>query len=424
MLDDLHILFNLRQGVTFHNGENFNAKAVKFSLERFLDPEANYANAGQFSAIKGLEIVDDYQVILELNELDASILDKLTAQLYIVPPLYYTAKGAEDFAKAPIGTGPFRFISHERDVATKLAAFESYWEGSSKGKPLVDEVIFKVIPEAASRVSALQLGTVDIISQVPADMTPLIERSGNRLVYQDTASLLMVWFASDIYPFLQDTRVRQALNYAVNSDAILASLAGGYGTRLASPLTPLSLGFDESLVPYPYDPEKAKALLAEADFDMSQALEFSYTSNIDKTIAEAIAADLNKLGLKVTLKAMDLNAFNDAWFRFSEPNPTALFIASWGGLFDPASEAFFLHSGYGASYYNNPEVDSQLQAAQATLNLDERAAHYQEVTKLTHEDPAGIYLWSPASLYGVSARVLDWQPHPRDIIIVSNTALK
>ena len=422
---DTSIELKLREDVSFHNSEPFNAKAVKFSVEHFLDPEMAYPNAGQFSAIANIEIINDYTVILNLHHPDAAILDKLTAQLYMVPPEYYSEVGPQGFAKAPIGTGPFIFINHQRDVKTELRANENYWQGSYKGSPQVEQVTFRVIPEAATRIAEFVVGSADIIIDLPPNQAVRIERVDGEIVAEEAATLMMVWFATTIYDdLLGDVRVRQALNYAVNTEVILEVLQRGYGQRLASTLTPLSLGFSEELTPYPYDPVKARSLLKEANFPFDKELKLSVPPNINRLIAEAIQADLQKVGLKVSLELMDLNAFNDAWFRFSKPEPTELFIASWGGLFDPASEAFFLHTDYGASYYSNSEVDRLLETAQAEVKPEKRAELYKQIAELTHEDPVGIYLWTPSSLYGVSTKVKDWQPHPGGMVVVGEASLE
>jgi peptide/nickel transport system substrate-binding protein len=425
IINNQTIDFTLRRGVRFHNGEVFDARSVQFSVERLLNPDANYANAGQFSAIERVEILDDYQVRLHLSRPDVSIFDKLTAQLVMVPPDYYADVGALGFANQPVGTGPFRFVSHERDVATLLAANPDYWQDSYKGQAEVPFVRFRVIPEAATQLAEFQAGNVDIMSNLTADFTPVAERAGT-LVAREVPTLMMVWFNvfGGNVTLLQDSRVRQALNYAVDVETIFNTLQGGYGTRLASTITPLSLGFDSTLEPYPYQPERALQLLQEADFPFDTPLTLSIPPNINLPIAEAIAGYLADIGLEIRLRPLDLNAFNDAWVRDSEPTMSALFIASWGGLFDPDSQAYFLATDYRASYYSNPEVDAALQAAQSEVDPDARATLYRQVARATHEDPAGIYLWAPASLYGVSSRTQGWQAHPRDFVLVSGTELE
>ncbi len=419
------IEFDLRRGVTFHNGEVFDARSVVFSVEQLLNPDANYANAGQFSAIDRVEVVGNYTVRLHLSSTDASIFDKLTAQLVMVPANYYTEVGSQGFAAQPVGTGPFQFVQHTRDVDALLTANPNYWQGSYKGQPDVPFVRFRVIPEAATALAEFQAGNVDIVSSLPADFTPLVSRAGGQIISRDVPTLNMVWFNAfgGEVDVLQDSRVRQALNYAVDVETILTTLQGGYGVRLASTLTPLSLGFEDSLEPYPYNPEQARALLEAANFPFDTELSLSVPPNINRTIAEAVLSYLEDVGLNVRLQFLDLAAFNDAWVRDSEPAMSALFIASWGGLFDPGSQSFFLASDARASYYSNAQVDELLAAAQAELDPDVRATYYQQVAQITYDDPVGIYLWAPASLYGVSSRVEGWQAHPRDFVLVSGTQL-
>lgn len=422
-IDSTNLRLILREGVNFHNGEPFNAQAVKFSVEQFLNPDISYPNAGNLSAISTVEIIDDYTIVLKLKQPDASIPSKLTAQLYMVPPKYYKQVGSLGFSKAPIGTGPFIFVKHQRNLKIELKANKNYWPDSYKGKPQVEKVIFRVIPEASTRIAELITGKADIITNLPPNQIQRVEQAESQVVAKEGATLMMVWFATTAYvEILGDKRVRQAFNYAVDVETILAILQRGYGKRLATTLTPVSIGFNCSIKPYPYNPEKAKLLLKEADFPFAEKIELSAPPNIDKFIAEAIVSDLQKVGLNISLKVMDLNTFNDAWYRFAKPEPTEFFIASWGGLFDPASEAFFLHTDYGASYYSNAEVDSLLEAAQQETSLQKRSGLYSQIAKIVHEDPVGIYLWAPAELYGVSTKIKNWQAHPGGIVIIGKTS--
>ena len=157
VVDTATLEFALREGVTFHNGEPFTAESVKFSVERML-AEEEAPNQGKFTAIDGVEIVDDYTVRLLLNRPDGTLFDSLTSRLAMLPPQYFEEVGAEGFAAAPVGTGPFTFVEWVPDDHVTLIASENYWDGSYKGKPMVDTLIFRPIPEEATRAAELEAG--------------------------------------------------------------------------------------------------------------------------------------------------------------------------------------------------------------------------------------------------------------------------
>jgi ABC-type transport system substrate-binding protein len=190
------IEFELREGVTFHNGEPFNAESVKFSVERML-AEEEAPNQGKFTSIDSVEVVDDYTVRFNLNKPDGTLFDSLTSRLAMLPPLYFEEVGAEGFAEAPVGTGPFTFVEWLPDDHVTLVANEDYWEGSYKGMPAVDTVVFRPIPEAATRAAELEAGGVDLIQDVLPDQMDELETAGLVVVPDEAFQLQYVFVTTD-----------------------------------------------------------------------------------------------------------------------------------------------------------------------------------------------------------------------------------
>src|SRR6266852_3671995 len=175
IVDDKTIEFKLRRGVKFHNGEDFNADAVKFSVERMQDPETKSGVAAGYKSIEKVSVVDPYTVQFNLAQPDAGLLWALAYQLAALPPRYYQEVGIQGFAQKPIGTGPYKFVEWVRGDHVTLEANENYWQGSPKGMPGVKTGIFRPIQEESTRVAALQSGQVQIARNIPSDLVASLE---------------------------------------------------------------------------------------------------------------------------------------------------------------------------------------------------------------------------------------------------------
>lgn len=420
IVDTATLEFALREGVAFHNGEPFTAESVKFSVERML-AEEEAPNQGKFTSIDSVEIVDDYTVRLILNRPDGTLFDSLTSRLAMLPPKYFEEVGAEGFAAAPVGTGPFAFVEWVPDDHVTLVANENYWDGSYKGKPMVDTVIFRPIPEAATRAAELEAGGVDVIQDVLPDQMDDLEAAGLTVVPDEAFQLQYVFLIADDETLpTYDVRVRQALNYAVDVDAIIENLLAGLGSHIASPIGPGYLGFNPDVEPYPYDPDKAKELLAEAGYadGFETTLDVTTAGHTDEI--DAVAGYLSEVGVTVEIQDYELGQFNQNWMDHAQ---SMLLAARWGNTPDPQSIELFASCNGWITRYCNEDVTMHLEAARDTLDQDERAMHYAAASALMHDDPLAIYLNTAAQIYGLSAGVENFQPSPLLAIIVSGVSV-
>ena len=412
--------FKLRQGVTFHNGEPFNAESVKFSVDRMLGEE-EAPNQSKFKSIDSVEIVDDYTVRFHLNRPDGTLLDSLTSRLAMLPPRYFEEVGAEGFAEAPVGTGPFTFVEWMPDDRITLAANENYWKGSYKGMPMVDTVVFRPIPEVATRAAELEAGGIDIMQDVLPDQMDDLEGAGLTVIADEAYQLQYVFTIADDETLpTYDVKVRQALNYAVDVDAIIESLLSGLGSRIASPIGPGYLGYDPSVEPYPYDPEKARELLAEAGYADGFETTLDTTTAGHTDVIDAVAGYLSEIGVDVTIQEYELGQFNQKWIDRAQ---SMLWAARWGNTPDPQSIELFASCNGWITRYCNEEVTAHLEAARDTLDQDERAMHYAAASKLMHDDPLAIYLMTSPQIYGLGANVKNFHPSPLLAIIVSGVSV-
>ncbi|HEY3059359.1 MAG TPA: ABC transporter substrate-binding protein [Chloroflexota bacterium] len=428
--DSTTVEFKLRQGVTFHNGEPFHAGAVKFSIDRLMDKSLAAPLAGAMpKTFQGVEVVDDFTVRFHFTAPEASIFDALAQCCAIVPPGYYSENSREFVAANPIGSGPFRFVEWVRDDHTTVAANPGYWGGDTfKGTAQVGSVIFRPVPSAGTRIADLLNGTADMIFDVSPDDVDTVRgmaSSGFQIVPNPAARLQFIEFmpkkATDP---LADRRVRQALNYAIDVQAMVDNLFKGLGTRAASPILNGSLGYDSTVLPYEYNPTLARQLLADAGYGQGFSLTMDMSSSDNPAAGLAVVGQLKEIGVDVTPRTLELATFNGNW---SPEKSGDLRIARWGGMQDPAVFLGFttICGGFLADPFTcNADATALAKQAAGTQDQDARAALYSQISRILRDDPMGIYLSNAVSIYGLGPRVQGWRGATgRDYVIPTNITL-
>lgn len=266
-VDDLTFEFELVEGVTFHNGEALTAEDVVFTFERILTEGGvggqTSPRAGLLGPIDRVEAVDDYTVRLHYREtFPQGLLEQALVHFQIVPRDHVEAVGVDEFARNPVGSGPFSFASGTIDSQVTLRRNPDYWNGA----PQLETLVFRMMPEPSTRVAALLSGEVQVIQEVPGDLVERIDSAPGVSVHTAPGTRAYLIELNVSKPPFDDVRVRQALNYAIDWDNILTNIYRGYGERLATGFLPSGFGFDPDLEPYPYDPDRARELLREAGY--------------------------------------------------------------------------------------------------------------------------------------------------------------
>lgn len=411
-IDDLTWEVKLREGVTFTNGEPLNAEAAKFSIERIMTMTHV---TGQELAREGLavEIVDDLTIRLTTKEPYPFLIYEL-GRVSIVPPKYVTEVGDAEYGLKPIGTGPFILEEWVRGDHVTLVRNDEYWGEPAK----LDKVVFRAIPEASSRTAALQTGEVDIITLVSiSDLATLEENEALQVL--GAMSNRSVFVRTDTAdPRLADKRVRQAFNYAVDKELLIEALLAGYGEVLdAQPVGSHILGYNENVAAYPYDPDKAQALLEEAGFDFDTPLVL-YTPTgryaADKEISEAIAGMLSEVGVTFEVQPLEWGVWIE---KFNDGTLTPMTFIGLQTLYPDAFTLLNTHtSGSLGGAYSNAEYDKIVEEAGKTVDPDARLALYHQAIEILHDDPIGIYLHQQEDLYAHSSRVEGFVPRPDEMI--------
>ena len=294
-VDDTTWQFKLRRGVVFHDGEPFNADAVRFTVQRVLDPEQKSPNRANIGEIARVDVLDDLTVNLVTKQAYAPLLNRLI-DFPILPPRYAADKGPA-FGRRPVGTGPFRFVALVKDEHLTVEAFDRHWRGA----PKIQRIVFRPIPEPFTRAAALRNGEVDLITTVPPSLARELERVAGVRVQRMPSTWQIYLGLNALKKPLSDVRVRQALNYATDVHSVIRNVLDGNGRRLEGPYTPNVFGYDASVKGYRPDPARARRLLAEAGY--ADGLDVTLESPSgryqgDKEIAEALGGQWQKAGFR------------------------------------------------------------------------------------------------------------------------------
>jgi len=412
--------FDLRHGVKFQNGEAFDATSVVFTFQTILDPKNNNPFRPFLDVIASVTKVDDYTVRIETKQPYAPLVASLYP-IMMLPPKAYQDMGSDAFGQHPIGTGPYDVTEWVKDDHITLRANPGYWNGA----PAIPVVVFKAIPDDSTRVAALETGNADIIASAPFQEINNIQRRGDRALTTTNTRVYMIGMNTFKAP-LNDVRVRQALNYAVDKQSLLRAFWDGQGQVLGSAVSPSSFGYTSSVKPYPYNPQKAKELLAEAGYPQGLAVSFDGLSgryNNDKQIEEAIVGQLGQVGVRTQLNVMDFGTYwTNYWL-------TAKLNGLWFlGNGDPLFDSDYLLTGMLYSkgrgwYYSSPKTDALIERARTTMDVAARQKVYAELMQDLHDEAPWIFLFVGKDVYGVSSRIA-WQPRPDGLFMMSEAALR
>jgi len=427
------IRFFLRKGVKFHDGTPFNAEAVKFTFERAVKITARWLSL--FGPFKEVRVIDDHTVDIVASVPYGPLLSSMTMVYTGIVSPAAVEKYGEDYGRHPVGTGPFKFKSWKAKDNIVIVRNDDYWGE----KPRLKEVVYRVIPEAGTRMMALKTGEVDIVVKPnPSDLPAFKQDSdftvasvmGNRVFFNGFNTLL---------PPTDDVRVRKALNMAVDVKGIVENILEGAAAMPKSYLGPTIFGFSDMNLQerYPYNPEKAKALLAEAGWKDSNGdgildkdgkkltIRFLGAKGrylMDSECCEAVQAMFQNIGVDAKLdffewsatfslirgEKLDYNLFTAGWVL---PNPDA--DVSLYALFHTKS---FLPNGWNFCRFQNPRVDALLDEARAIGDQDKRKDMYKEIQDILADQAVWIPLYTTKETYVLNKKVQGFQAHPVEYI--------
>lgn len=414
-LDDTTYEFKLRKGVTFHDGEPFNAEVVKMNLERVLDSEVASPRYFLYEMITDITVKDEHTVQIKTEYPFAPLLAHLSHNGgSMVSPKsieadYEAMKAGEAAGTVigtnPVGTGYFKFESWEPGAEIKLVKNEEYWGD----KAHVDTVTFRVVPESAVRNADLEAGYVHIADPVqPNEVVGINEKDFAKINQKASSSLAYLGFNTEKEPF-NDPKVRRAISMLVNKDDISQGVYDGFGVAAKGPLAPGIFGYNEDAKPIEYNVEEAKKLLKEAGYENGFKSSIWTNDNPQRQqIAVLLQEELKKVNVEVEIEVMEFGAYLDKTANGEHD----MFILGWSnptGDADYGLYALFHSSQKGdpgnRSFYENPEVDKLLEQGRRESDPDERIKIYNKVQEHLIEDAPMAYLIHTEYLTGVSNKI-------------------
>lgn len=423
--------FKLRSDVTFHDGTPFNAQAVKVNLDRLANPDLGLERHSTYQFIESVAVVDDLTVAI-------------TTKTPFGPFLAYMAFGGGSFMSPaaleqwgadigahPVGTGPYMFKEQIGGESVTLERYDNYWGN----KPYFKEIVFTVVKEDATRANLLETGQMDFIVNLPAQDIANIADNPELKVRTDPSTRVAHIGINTTKGPLQDVRVRQALNYAVDTAAIVKGVLSGVGIPATSVVSPVTWGFAD-ISRYQYDPDKAKQLLSEAGYPQDITLSLWTPSGryfMDKQTTEAVQGMLDAVGVKTELRTADWASYlaeirkaNDAG------NAVDLYMLGWESTTGEAgyiAETIFTSknfpmNGWNTMFYSNPAVDELVAQAQASTDEVKRKELLAEFQKIVMEDAVWIPLYVSQQVSAHRADLEGSQVFPNDTMLFSNAYLK
>jgi peptide/nickel transport system substrate-binding protein len=406
IVDDLTWEFKLVEGATFHDGSPVNAEAAVHTVERSMqDTIGDSGRVHQFApqnSVESAEVVDDYTFRI-ITSAPAPIMLDLMNSFEIVPPEHYPMD--EENVDQPVGSGKYTFVEWVRDDHITIEAYPDHWDGP----PPIQEIIIRPVPEDSSRVIALQNEEAHIIVNVPPGLVPQVEEADNARI-SDVAGgrSIFVGIRNDIEPF-DDVRVRQALNYAVDFDSISAALLEGFGEKMRTIVNPPNDHPD--LEAYPYDPERARALLEEAGVEEGMRVVMNAPRGRyiqDDEMAEAVAQNFRDIGFDIDLQILDWSLYAGELLPSGEPD--VLYFLGLGSPFSGQEEINYVHPDYSLNYtrWENEEYVDLYAQLRETLDEDERTELMNQLQEIIHEECPWVFIWKQVDFYGAAAN-LEWE---------------
>lgn len=401
-VDETTWQFTLREGISFTNGEPFNAESVAASVQRIVDLGDESEQSGFFSTITGAEVVDDLTVNITTDGPDPL----LPTRMYWMKMIPASAVDAANLAEEPVGTGPYTFVEWVKGDHITLQANPDYWDGA----PSISRVTYNFVGESGTRLSGLLADQFDLITNLLPEDTAAVEGAGKQFAHVQGLEHPVMILNVDDGP-TADPLVRQALNYAVDKDALAESLFGGFAVvDDCQILSPTWTGYNPTLDPYPYDPDMARSLLSDAGAEGVQ-IELVGESGRwlkDRELIEAVAGYWNEVGVQADVQIFEFDEYLNR--LFGEVRPDAIFVTSSNELQDADRNlsTYYDPDGVGASN-NDAELNQLLDAARNETDVAARQALYEQATAKACEDAYFTFLLNIEDIYGMSENLV-WQP--------------
>jgi peptide/nickel transport system substrate-binding protein len=403
--------FNLRKDVKFHDGQPFTSADVKATLDHILDPNAKSKQTAIWASYEKTETPDAYTAIVYTKEPMGTMLGNLTLTL-VIP-----AKPSKPYNDFPIGTGPFKFVEWKKDDRITVAANADYWGGA----PKMEKIVFRTIPELATRVSALERGEVDLVDIVPPEEFARLQKAGVKLVDMPTTYLRFI-FLGNQGP-LANVKVRQAINLAIDRKSIIKDLFGGKAFEVDGAVAPGVVGYCK-MPELKYDPKAAKQLMIDAGFPNGFELEMKTAEYLakQKELAELNASYLAEIGIKVKVTVQDQALWLQDLLALNY-QADQIGTATLTGDADYTLRRLY-HTSAKRTPFKNDKLDQLLIAQQGETDAAKRQQMFCDVAKIIWDDVPTVFLFGTVQTYGISPKVKGFQPLPSQFMFFKDVSVE
>ena len=406
-------VFHLKKGIKFHNGAPLTAKDVAFSIDRMRDEKGGSLQGPNFKDVTEVQTPDDQTVIFVTKQPLAIFLDRLENRFILSKVA--ADKYGDQLYQNPVGTGAYKYVSYQRGGNFVFTRHDDYWGGKAN----IKEVVFRKVTEDAARLAALEAGQADVINNVPEHEVARLQRHP-RLKVEKIEGLRMFFLAFNVAhkPF-DNKLVRQAVNYSVDAGSIIRNIFDGIGYAIDGPVGANVLGADPKLKRYPYDPKRARDLLAQAGYSNGCDVQLYYSAGRypkDKEVCQVVAAQMVKGGFRVELISQEWALFWDKAGVNGGKLP--FYYIGRGSLTDADTlyDQYFRTGTTKRANYSNPELDKLIEEQQKTPDMKKRVAILQQAGKILMEEVPFVPLYNLADIYGVAKNV-NWKVRPDEKVL-------
>lgn len=413
--DDHTFILHLRQGVKFHDGTPFDAEAVKFHFERHRDPNVKSLRLGELSAVDTVSVVDAHTVKVALKQPFSPFLAALFDWSGFIVSPSAVAKWGQDYGVHPVGTGPFKFVEYVKDDHTIVEKNADYWES---GLPRLDRITFRPITVDSTRLTELRTGGIHIAENVPYQNVPSLKGDSSLVLsIKNGFRFDYFFFVSDKEPYGTNKLLRQAINYAIDRQAIMQGTYSGIGAVGYQPFFPGTPYHDPNFKPYTHDVNKAKQLLQQAGAPSPIRWNVGVTdSPVGQRLTQIVQAQLGEIGVDLSIKQLDSAAYTDSVLKANDYFYTA--FGWWGYRPDPDSYLTTLMSSTSNNNYGHikdPRIDDLLAKSRTVSSTAERVTLYRQLRDIVSEESIYIYYWEGPDIKGLSPKVQGFVHMPDSI---------
>ncbi len=389
--------FHLRKGVTFHNGEPFNATVAKWNLERATAPNTVNAHPEYFRGIGKIETPDDYTLVLYLKNVDALFIPHMAEGDAVMLPM----KGYETAKSNPIGTGPFQFVKWVRGDRVEMTRYDGYW---NPALPYLDNVTFKFIGDPSAQIAALKAGDIDVLGGIAAPESAMeISKDKRFKVFSGTTTGEVIMSTNNKAKPFDNKLVRQAMAYAIDRQEIIDLVMFGFGTPIGSHWSPSTPYYVDLTGMFPHNPQKARELLTKAGYPngFEATIKLPAIYSYSRRAGEVIADQFRRVGIKLNIEIVEWGQWIERIFKKKEYQLTMIgHVEAW-------DIGIYANPNYYFQYDSQKFRDAYAKALKAP-NEEEKAKWFGECQKIIAEDAVNGYLFSAPSLPAMKAAVMNW----------------